>query len=65
MLRFLVCIAAIFIIKPAVVFAAPDISVPANHFDFGAVKQGERVEHVFEVVNTGDEDLVIERLTGS
>jgi len=47
------------------VFAAPVLFVGRSHFDFGTVTQGERIEHVFEVENTGDEELVILKLTGS
>jgi hypothetical protein len=45
--------------------AAPKISSDEPLFDFGQVKQGEKVEHLFRVQNTGTADLVIDRATGS
>ena len=33
-------------------------------FDFGKVKKGEKRTHVFPFKNTGDEDLVIEFVSG-
>ena len=45
--------------------AAPKISSVEPLFDFGEVKQGEKVEHVFQIENTGKADLVIKRATGS
>ncbi len=30
-----------------------------NHFDFGKIKKGEKVEHVYEVTNTGTNPLII------
>jgi hypothetical protein len=45
--------------------AAPKILSVDPVFNFGEVKQGEKVEHVFQVRNTGTADLVIKRATGS
>ena len=45
--------------------AVPNISSVESLFDFGEVSQGEKVEHVFQIQNTGTEDLVINRATGS
>ena len=41
--------------QPAIVFAHTE-------FDFGEVEQGEDVEHVFTFRNTGNSDLIIERV---
>lgn len=30
-----------------------------NHFDFGKIKKGEKVSHVYEVTNTGENPLII------
>jgi hypothetical protein len=43
----------------------PVIYAPQPDFDFGTVKQGERVEHVFTIKNTGTADLEIIRAKGS
>ncbi len=33
-----------------------------NHFDFGKIKKGEQVKHVYEVTNTGDNPLIISQV---
>ncbi len=45
--------------------AAPKISSVEPLFDFGEVKQGGKVEHVFQILNTGTADLVINSVTSS
>lgn len=35
------------------------IALSENSFDFGKIKKGEKVEHVYEVTNTGKNPLVI------
>ena len=45
--------------------AVPRISSIEPLFDFGEVNEGERVEHVFQIQNTGSADLVIKRAAGS
>ena len=46
-------------------FAAPDLQVDNPDFDFGKVFQGEKVLHVFEFVNAGDETLQINKVRSS
>lgn len=43
----------------------PVISLSSNSYDFGTVAQGTKVTHEFEVRNTGNADLVIQRLSPS
>ena len=45
--------------------AAPKISSDEPLFDFGEVRQGEKVEHVFQIRNTGAADLVVTKATAS
>lgn len=45
--------------------ATPKISSVEPLFDFGEVKQGEKVEHIFQIRNIGTADLIINRATGS
>ena len=45
--------------------AAPDLQAKTPTFDFGEVYQGEKVPHVFEFSNEGDENLVIDRVRSS
>src|SRR6187402_3203154 len=40
----------------------PRMNVPDATYDFGAVRQGTRVEHQFELKNTGAAPLKIERM---
>jgi Protein of unknown function (DUF1573). len=35
------------------------IALSENNFDFGKIKKGDKVEHVYEVTNTGKNPLVI------
>ena len=44
---------------------APKISPVEPLFDFGEVRQGEKVEHVFQIRNAGTTDLIIKKATGS
>ena len=43
----------------------PIITALAAEYNFGQVKQGAEVEHIFKIKNTGDKNLVIERTSGS
>lgn len=45
--------------------AAPQLLVAEPKFDFGEVLQGDKVLHVFELVNQGDEPLLIDRVKSS
>jgi hypothetical protein len=45
--------------------AAPVLEVPEQRFDFGEVFQGDKVLHVFEFTNQGDEALLIDRVRSS
>ncbi len=44
--------------KPVIFAAEPE-------FDFGKVKQGESVEHIYKIKNTGDKELILEKATSS
>lgn len=58
-----VIILACLSVSPA--FAAPNLQVDNPKYDFGEVFQGEKVLHVFEFVNEGDEMLTIDRVRSS
>jgi hypothetical protein len=51
--------------KPAVNPNASEMTFDALEFDFGTIKQGEEVNHEFEFVNSGKEDLIITNASGS
>lgn len=38
------------------------IALSENHFNFGDIKKGESVEHVYEVTNTGENPLIISKV---
>jgi hypothetical protein len=53
------------LLLPALSFAQPAIRFDEVSYDFGAVGQEDTVKHVFEFTNTGDQELVIEKASGS
>jgi len=44
---------------------APAIEVDDRVFDFGEIKQGEKVSHAFELTNTGKSDLILRKIRAS
>lgn len=44
---------------------APDIKFDIETYDFGTIKQGDKVTHDFEFSNTGKEPLIITGANGS
>ncbi len=43
----------------------PQIACPDNMYSFGDITEGEVVSHEFEIFNSGDEDLVINKVKAS
>ena len=41
------------------------VSSPENRFDFGDIQEGQVVSHSFEIFNSGDEDLIINKVKAS
>ena len=62
-MKIIVLAAALFL--PALAYAAPSIAFEADTRDFGKVMQGEVLEHTFVFVNTGADELHIERVSTS
>lgn len=52
-------------VPPAPTGPTTTISFEDNTFDFGDVDDGEKVSHVYEFTNTGNEPLVISNAKGS
>ncbi len=50
---------------PAKAEGKPKIVAVQAEFDFGRVKEGVDVEHVFKIKNAGDANLQIEKARGS
>lgn len=46
-------------------YAQPAISFSQLNYDFATIWQEDQVEHVFEFTNTGDQELVIDKLHAS
>jgi hypothetical protein len=46
-------------------YAQPAISFRQLNYDFTTIGQEDQVEHVFEFTNTGDQELVIDKLQAS
>ena len=66
-MRVIVCLVSILLsgLSGTLAFAAPELQVPDPNFDFGEVFQGDKVLHVYEFTNQGDEALLIERVRSS
>jgi len=56
---------ALFFFFPAISYAQPSIVFDTEVYDFGTVTQSDTVEHTFEFANTGDKELVIEKIIPS
>lgn len=54
----------VFILVPAVAFSQPVIYFDSEKHNFGKVDKLE-LEHTFELINKGNEDLIIDRLVPS
>ncbi len=57
--------AAFIFLAPSLSHAQPDALFPEVDHDFGTVAHLDTVQHDFEVSNTGNEDLIIEKLVTS
>jgi len=57
--------AVFFLCVAATSYASPSLRIDKPQHDFGTVTQEDKVEHVFDVENNGDSDLVIEKLVPS
>jgi hypothetical protein len=49
-------------VLPGFALAGPQIVIPGPAFQFGTLAEGDKVEHIFTIVNRGDEPLVIDRV---
>jgi len=55
----------IILLLPVISYAQPSIAFDSEEHDFGTVAPVDTIEHVFEFTNTGDQDLLIEKLGSS
>lgn len=49
----------------AAVCAAPSIEFSQTRADLGFIGSGDKVEYTFEFTNSGDEELIIRKITSS
>ena len=63
----LAAVSAVFLSQPlpAQEQKGPQIEIRESAYDFGKVVEGEKLQHVFEVKNTGDAALDIQRIQPS
>jgi len=55
----------IILLLPVLSHAQSSVSFDSEEHDFGTVAPVDIIEHVFEFTNTGDQELVIEKLSSS
>lgn len=53
------------IFAPALCYSQPAITFNELSHNFGVVNQKDRIEHIFEFANKGDQELVIEKVSAS
>jgi hypothetical protein len=54
-----------FLLLPVVCCAQPSISFDNENYDFGTISGVDSLEHTFEFRNSGDKELIIEKLVPS
>ena len=54
-----------FLCLPAYSYAQPSIHFNEVRHDFGTVSQEDKPEHIFEFSNTGNQPLIIEKISPS
>jgi hypothetical protein len=66
-MRTALCLVSIFLacLTGTLACAAPNLQVREPGFDFGEVFQGDKVLHVYQFSNQGDQDLLIDRVSSS
>jgi hypothetical protein len=64
-MQYIVLVTAFIFLSPSLSHAQPDALFTEVNYDFGRVSHVNKINHVFEVSNIGDEDLTIERLVTS
>jgi len=57
-----ILIFAVVVLIPATALAQPQIAFDGETYDFGIVAANSVLEHVFELRNSGSEDLIIRRI---
>lgn len=59
-------VAVIFLVLfPALCYAQPSIVFEEEVFDAGTVEAGSAIEHIYVFLNSGDQDLIIDKIIPS
>jgi hypothetical protein len=53
------------LLLPVLSYAQPAVTFDSEEHDFGTVAPVGTIEHSFEFTNTGDQDLLIQKLSSS
>jgi len=61
----IVFLITIILLLPVLSYAQPSIVFDSEEHDFGTVAPVDTIDHVFEFTNTGDQDLVIQKISSS
>jgi len=61
----IILLMTIILLLPVLSYAQPSIAFDSEEHDFGTVAPAGTIEHVFEFTNTGDQDLLIQKLGSS
>ena len=60
-----IILTVLFLLFPLLAYAQPSIVFDAETYDFGPVSDVDTIEHIFEFTNTGDKELIIEKVVAS
>jgi hypothetical protein len=61
----LILMAFMFLYLPAFSYAQPAIHFNEVRHDFGKISQDDKIEYIFEFSNTGNQPLIIEKISPS
>ena len=53
------------VLFPLLAYAQPSIVFDSETYDFGPVSDVDTIEHIFEFTNTGDKELLIDKVIAS
>jgi len=65
LMKRIIFLMTIILLFPALSYAQPSAVFDSEEHDFGTLAPVDAIEHVFEFTNTGDQDLIIQKLSSS
>ncbi len=60
-----ICLFTFLFLFPAISYSQPSIVFDTENYDFGIAAKSDTIEHSFDFTNSGNEELVIEKLVPS